>query len=64
MKTKYRTRIKINGVGIEVSMDLKNNEIKFKDRGSSYHFTVEEQVEIQKKIRRILQKAAEEKFKR
>lgn len=64
MKTKYRARFKLNGVDVEANFNLKNNEIQLKGKSTSYHFTTEEQVAIQGKIRRILQKTAEEKFKR
>lgn len=64
MKTKYRTKIKINGVDIEASVNMKTDEITFSDNGTTYHFTREEKAAIQKKIKKILNQAAEEKFKR
>ena len=64
MKTKYKTKIKVNGIDIDSLIDFKTGEIKFSDTKSSYHFTIEEKRDIQKKIRKVLKIAAENKFKR
>lgn len=64
MKTKYRTKVKINSVDITVDVNIKTDEIIFSDNGTTYHFTKEERVDIQKQIRKLLTKVVNEKFKR
>jgi len=51
-------------VDIDSTINLKTGEIKFSDTKSFYHFTIEEKRDIQKKIRKMLKIAAENKFKR